>query len=33
VAADAIVIPTRVDNAILKVAGREVRLTNLRKPF
>jgi bifunctional non-homologous end joining protein LigD len=26
-------IPTRVDNAILKVDGREVRLTNLRKPF
>ena len=31
--ADPIVIPTRVDNAILKVDGREVRLTNLRKPF
>jgi bifunctional non-homologous end joining protein LigD len=26
-------IPTDVDNAILMVAGREVRLTNLRKPF
>jgi bifunctional non-homologous end joining protein LigD len=26
-------IPTDVDNAILTVAGREVRLTNLRKPF
>jgi bifunctional non-homologous end joining protein LigD len=33
VAADSIVIPTKVDNAILKVDGREVRLTNLRKPF
>jgi bifunctional non-homologous end joining protein LigD len=33
VAADRIVIPTQVDNAILKVDGREVRLTNLRKPF
>jgi bifunctional non-homologous end joining protein LigD len=33
VAADSIEIPTRVDNAILKVDGREVRLTNLRKPF
>jgi bifunctional non-homologous end joining protein LigD len=33
VAVDSIVIPTRVDNAILKVDGREVRLTNLRKPF
>ena len=32
-AVDSIVIPTRVDNAILKVDGREVRLTNLRKPF
>ena len=30
---DPITIPTRVDNAILKVDGREVRLTNLRKPF
>ena len=26
-------IPTDVDNAILNVAGREVRVTNLRKPF
>jgi bifunctional non-homologous end joining protein LigD len=33
VAADSIEIPTRVDNAILKVDGREVRLTNLRKLF
>jgi bifunctional non-homologous end joining protein LigD len=33
VAADSIVIPTRVDNVILKVDGREVRLTNLRKLF
>jgi len=33
VAVDSIVIPTRVDNAILKVDGREVRLTNLRKAF
>ena len=32
-AAGSIVIPTRVDNAILKVDGREVRLTNLRKLF
>ena len=32
-AVDSIVIPTQVDNAILKVDGREVRLTNLRKPF
>ena len=32
-AVDSIVIPTRVDNAILKVDGREVRLTNLRKAF
>ena len=32
-AVDSIVIPTRVDNAILKVDGRDVRLTNLRKPF
>ena len=30
---DPITIPTRVDNAILKVDGREVRLTNLRKLF
>jgi bifunctional non-homologous end joining protein LigD len=30
---DPISIPTRVDNAILKVDGRDVRLTNLRKPF
>ena len=30
---DPITIPTRVDNAIMKVDGREVRLTNLRKPF
>ena len=30
---DPITIPTQVDNAILKVDGREVRLTNLRKPF
>jgi bifunctional non-homologous end joining protein LigD len=28
-----VTIPTDVDNAILTVAGREVRLTNLRKPF
>jgi len=33
VAVDSIVIPTRVDNAILKVDGRDVRLTNLRKAF
>ena len=26
-------IPADVDNAILNIAGREVRLTNLRKPF
>ena len=32
-AADSLVIPTRVDNVILKVDGREVRLTNLRKLF
>ena len=32
-AVDSIVIPTRVDNAILTVDGRDVRLTNLRKPF
>ena len=31
--ADSIEFPTRVDNVILKVDGREVRLTNLRKPF
>ena len=31
--ADSIVIPAQVDNAILKVDGRDVRLTNLRKPF
>ena len=30
---EALSIPTRVDNAIMKVDGREVRLTNLRKPF
>ena len=30
---DPISIPTTVDNAILKVDGREVRLTNLRKLF
>ena len=30
---DPLTIPTQVDNAILKVDGREVRLTNLRKPF
>lgn len=30
---DPITIPTNVDNAILKVDGRDVRLTNLRKPF
>ena len=30
---DPITIPTQVDNAILKVDGRDVRLTNLRKPF
>ena len=30
---DPITIPTNVDNVILKVDGREVRLTNLRKPF
>jgi bifunctional non-homologous end joining protein LigD len=28
-----VVIPTTTDNVILKVEGREVRLTNLRKPF
>ena len=28
-----VTLPTDVDNAIVKVAGREVRLTNLRKPF
>ena len=32
-AVESIVIPTRVDNAILKVDGRDVRLTNLRKAF
>ena len=32
-AVDSIVVPTRVDNAILKVDGRDVRLTNLRKAF
>ena len=32
-AVDSIVIPTRVDNAILTIDGRDVRLTNLRKPF
>lgn len=32
-AADSIVIPTKVENAILTVDGRDVRLTNLRKPF
>ena len=32
-AVDSIVIPTQVDNAILKVDGRDVRLTNLRKAF
>ena len=32
-AVDSIVIPTRVDNAILNVDGRDVRLTNLRKAF
>src|SRR5437870_10737681 len=26
-------IPTDTDNVVLTVAGREVRLTNLRKPF
>jgi len=30
---DPIAIPTQVDNVIAKVDGREVRLTNLRKPF
>jgi bifunctional non-homologous end joining protein LigD len=30
---DPISIPTQVDNVIVKVDGREVRLTNLRKPF
>ena len=30
---DPISIPTNTDNVILKVEGREVRLTNLRKPF
>ena len=30
---DPISVPTKVDNVILKVDGREVRLTNLRKPF
>jgi bifunctional non-homologous end joining protein LigD len=33
VTAAAIEIPTRVDNVIMKVDGREVRLTNLRKLF
>jgi len=33
VAVESIVIPTQVDNAILKVDGRDVRLTNLRKLF
>jgi bifunctional non-homologous end joining protein LigD len=33
VAVDSVAIPTKVDNVILKVDGREVRLTNLRKPF
>jgi bifunctional non-homologous end joining protein LigD len=28
-----VTIPTGADNAVLNVAGREVRLTNLRKPF
>ena len=28
-----VVIPTDVDNVTLSIAGREVRLTNLRKPF
>jgi bifunctional non-homologous end joining protein LigD len=28
-----VAIPTNTDNVILKVEGREVRLTNLRKPF
>ena len=32
-AVESIVIPTQVDNAILKVDGRDVRLTNLRKLF
>ena len=32
-ARDPIAIPTQVDNVRLKVDGREVRLTNLRKPF
>ncbi len=32
-AVESIVIPTRVDNAILKVDGCDVRLTNLRKLF
>jgi bifunctional non-homologous end joining protein LigD len=32
-AAGRVQIPTDVDNATLTVAGREVRLTNLRKPF
>jgi bifunctional non-homologous end joining protein LigD len=30
---DPITIPTHVDNSIVKVDSREVRLTNLRKPF
>jgi bifunctional non-homologous end joining protein LigD len=30
---DPIAIPTQIDNVIVKVDGREVRLTNLRKPF
>ena len=32
-AATTVVIPTTTDNVILKVQGREVRLTNLRKMF
>jgi DNA primase len=31
--ATTVVIPTTTDNVILKVQGREVRLTNLRKMF
>ena len=32
-AATTVVIPTTTDNVILKIQGREVRLTNLRKMF
>src|SRR5947209_9085030 len=32
-AASAVTIPRNVDNAVLEIAGREVKLTNLRKVF